>query len=141
MSGPTPDDEVIGTGLILQKEIGSFRETRGNVDVVVGELLTGYAQRIRDDGKVDVGLAPVGRRGRETLAELVKGMLAESEDGALPIGDRSDVDDIKRLLGSTISKSKFKTAIGVLYKEGIIERPGKEEIRLDVGKGEREIKE
>ena len=135
LEGPEGSEEVVGTGLILQSSVSSYRESRGGVDVVVGEVLTGYAQRVRDDGKVDVGLEPVGRRKREGVAEVVRGMLEGAEGGVLPVGDRSDVADIKRLLGEGVSKSKFKTAIGMLYKEGVIERPGKTEIRLS-GTGE-----
>ena len=104
LSGPSDDADVVGSGLILQSSVSSYRAARGGVDVVVGEVLTGYAQRVRDDGKVDVGLEPVGRRKREGVKEAVRDMLEGAEGGVLPIGDRSDVEDIKRLLGDGVSK-------------------------------------
>lgn len=39
-------------GLILQREINSFRARRDGEDVVVGEELVAYVEKIRDDGKV-----------------------------------------------------------------------------------------
>ncbi len=41
------DAEPYATGLILQQEIAYFRQSRGNVDVVRGEVLPAYIQKIR----------------------------------------------------------------------------------------------
>ena len=41
------DAEPYGTGLILQQEIAYFRQARGNVDVVRGEVLQAYVLKIR----------------------------------------------------------------------------------------------
>lgn len=41
------DAEPYGTGLIVQQEISYFRQARGNVDVVRGEVLPGFVQKVR----------------------------------------------------------------------------------------------
>jgi len=130
LDGEEGNEEVVGSGLILQNEIHEFREKRDNVDVVVGEVLTAFAQRVRPDGKIDVGLKPVGRKKRLSLAEIVLEQLQASPSGSIPIGDRSPPEEIKRLLGDDVSKSAYKQALGTLYKDAKIERPGKTEVKL-----------
>ena len=46
-------------GLILQKELAMFRDRRDREQVVVGEVLDGYVERVRETGNVDVSLRPV----------------------------------------------------------------------------------
>ena len=46
----------LAQGLILQKEISYFRQARNNVDVVRGEILPAYVERVRDDQKLDIAL-------------------------------------------------------------------------------------
>ena len=46
-------------GLILQKELAMFRDRRDREQVVVGEVLDGYVERVRETGNVDVALRPV----------------------------------------------------------------------------------
>lgn len=43
----TLDQEPYGYGLIIQEEISYFRQGRGNVDVVTGEIIPAYVQHIR----------------------------------------------------------------------------------------------
>lgn len=132
LEGEEGNEETVGTGLILQSEIHEFREKRDNVDVVVGEVLTAFAQQVRPDGKVNVGLKPVGKTKRLSLAENVLEQLQSSPTGSLPIGDRSPPEEIKRLLGDDVSKSAYKQALGTLYKDAKIERPGKTEVRQEI---------
>lgn len=42
-------EPALGRGLILQKEIQYFRESRGNLDVLRGEVIPAYIEKIRDD--------------------------------------------------------------------------------------------
>jgi hypothetical protein len=58
---------AIGRGLVLQREIGYFRQARNNVDVVRGEILPAYVERVRDDGSVDVSLRSYGGRAKVRL--------------------------------------------------------------------------
>jgi predicted RNA-binding protein (virulence factor B family) len=53
-------DGNVATGLILQREIKLFRDSRDGVDVEVGEILEGFVERVREDGKIDVSIRPLG---------------------------------------------------------------------------------
>jgi len=79
----------------------------------VGEHLTGYVERVRDSGKIDLSLVPVGRRGAEHALAVVREAIDE-EGGFLPLTDKSSPKLIRQRLG--LSKKKFKAAIGSLYK-------------------------
>jgi predicted RNA-binding protein (virulence factor B family) len=79
----------------------------------VGDRLTGYVERVRDDEKLDLSLVPVGRAGTEHATDVILEAL-EAEGGFLPLTDRSDPELIRRRLG--LSKKQFKKAVGGLYK-------------------------
>jgi predicted RNA-binding protein (virulence factor B family) len=83
----------------------------------IGSSPTGYVQRIRADGKVDLTLTPSGRAGvdvaRETLLEALRGA-----GGRIELGDRSEPEEIRQTLG--LSKKAFKRAAGALYRERLI---------------------
>ncbi|PJD96050.1 MAG: GntR family transcriptional regulator [Legionella sp.] len=95
-----------------------------------GHQMPGYIKAVRDDNKIDVALRKMGQNRIHELASRLLLMLQE-QGGFLPLHDKSDAAEIKRLLGD--SKSSFKSAIGHLYKQGkiIIEAQG---IRLTAPK-------
>jgi predicted RNA-binding protein (virulence factor B family) len=80
----------------------------------VGDRMTGFVERIRDNGKLDLSLVPVGRAGTRHAVDIVREALAE-EGGFLPLTDRSSPDLIRQRLG--VSKKAFKKAVGALYKQ------------------------
>jgi hypothetical protein len=66
-------DDFLGRGLILQKEIQYYRQARDGVDVVRGEILPAYAERVRETGNVDVSLRAYGGKAKvRTLPLLSK---------------------------------------------------------------------
>lgn len=91
-----------------------------------GDELTAYVVRIRDDGKIDLSLDPVGYTRIEPEAERIMELI-RVHNGVLPIGDKSSPADIKRLTG--LSKKAFKMAVGHLYKERVV-LIGPESVRL-----------
>lgn len=93
-------------GLVYANEI--YRK------VAVGDQLEGYIKHIREDNKIDISLQPIGYKGLEPAADLIYQQLL-AHDGFLPLHDKSDPEDIKRIL--QMSKKIFKKGIGVLYKE------------------------
>lgn len=115
------DKEPLGFGLILQKEIAYFREARDNVDVVRGEVLPAYVQKVREeDGKIDIGLRAFGGKAKaEQVTDLIMEKLKESPDGTLPVGDKSTPVEIGYEFPG-VSKSVFKKAVGLLYKKGLV---------------------
>jgi predicted RNA-binding protein (virulence factor B family) len=83
--------------LIYQKEIAYFRSARNNVDVVRGEILPAYVQKIRDDGKLDICLRAFGGKQKSLeVSEMIMDHLEWSEVGVLPVGDKSPLEDINR---------------------------------------------
>lgn len=83
-----------------------------------GEHITGYINKIRGDGKVDLSLYLSGYKKAESSSELILEYLRRNE-GFIDLTDKSPADDIYEVFG--ISKKNFKMALGSLYKERIIE--------------------
>ncbi|MGB3780647.1 MAG: S1-like domain-containing RNA-binding protein [Tunicatimonas sp.] len=80
----------------------------------IGDARVGYVKKVRDDGKLDISLQPIGVAGIDAARETVLQKLSEA-DGHLPYHDKSDSQDIQRVFG--LSKKAFKRAIGGLYKD------------------------
>jgi len=90
-----------------------YRES-GHDRLEIGACATGYVQRIRADGKIDLRLAPTGKAALDDAREiLLEALLAAG--GRLELGDRSEPEEIRRTLG--LSKKAFKRAVGALYRE------------------------
>jgi hypothetical protein len=98
----------------------------------IGASETGYVQRIREDGKIDLTLVATGKAGVEDACETIVEALLRA-GGRLELGDRSEPGEIRRTLG--LSKKVFKRAVGALYRERRI-RVGDTSIELvDAGTG------
>ena len=123
------EEPALGLGLILQREIQYFRSGRGGLDVIVGEVLPAYVERVRDDGRLDISLRDPGGKGKaDTIGSAIMTKLRETEDGTLDIGDKSTPDEINAVFPGT-SKGAFKKAVAALYKKGLVQ-PGKNTISL-----------
>jgi len=82
--------------------------------IKTGDRLKGYVKKICEGGKIDVILQPEGYgKIKDSAAEVLQKL--EEAGGYLPISDKSDPEEIKRIFG--MSKKTFKKAIGSLYKE------------------------
>ncbi|MGI9531495.1 CvfB family protein [Lutimonas sp.] len=98
-------------GLIFRSDI--------HKEVHVGEELTGYVKKVRDDGKIDVMLEPLGyKKSVDSNTDLLLKAITEGA-GFLALTDKSNPEEIKRILG--LSKKAFKRAAGHLYKSKLIE--------------------
>lgn len=84
----------------------------------IGDERTGYIQNIREDGKIDLSLSPIGYRAVMATADDLLAKLRDA-DGFLPLGDHSDPAEIQARLG--LSKKAFKKLVGGLYREGLVE--------------------
>ena len=94
------------TGLLYRAECGG--------SLSVGQSLGGFIRAVRDDGKIDLGLDPVGHRRLAPLSDQILAAL-KSAGGRLPYHDGSSPEAIREALG--MSKKAFKQAIGVLFRE------------------------
>lgn len=97
-------------GLLFKSELlGNYQ---------VGLTVKGYVGKIREDGKIDVTLRKGGTQdiagGKATILRVLR-----DTGGFLPVGDKSSPQHISETFN--MSKKSFKTAIGNLYKEGLIE--------------------
>ena len=86
----------------------------GRSEPEIGSFQTGYIQRIRSDGKIDLTRTPSGRAGLESARATVIEAL-ERSGGRLALSDQSPPEEIRHALG--LSKKAFKRAIGALYRE------------------------
>lgn len=92
-----------------------------------GEILPGYVEKVRPDGKLDIGLRPFGGRSKaKQLADVIFETL--QDQGKIDLGDKSDPRDIDAMFPGS-SKAAFKKAVGKLYSEGKI-KPGPHSIEL-----------
>lgn len=93
-------------GLIFKSDI--------HREIKEGDVCVGYVKKVRDDGKVDVSLQPIGYRNNieHTAAKILKTL--KSNEGFLPLTDKSDPVEINTSLG--MSKNTFKKGVGHLYK-------------------------
>jgi len=124
-----PEDEPpLGRGLIKQNEIHYFRQRRNNLDVVIGEVLPAYVEKVREDGKVDISLRPVGYVKSVDLAEVILNKLEWTREGILDVGDKSTPKEISTVFPGA-SKASFKKAVANLYKRGIV-KPGPYSVTL-----------
>jgi len=126
---PSDAPEAYGYGLILQKEISYFRNARNNVDVVRGEIIPAYVQKVRpEDGKLDISLRSYGGKAKSMDAGTQILERLEEVGGRLDIGEKSSPQAINDEFPG-VSKSVFKKALGGLYKRGLV-NPGKQSIEL-----------
>ena len=78
-----------------------------------GECLRGYIKKIRTDGKIDLNLQKAAHLARDRLVELILQHLDEN-NGVSTLTDKSPPNDIYQAFG--VSKSTYKKALGLLYK-------------------------
>lgn len=123
------DEPGLAYGLILQREIKYFRAARGGLDVIVGEVLPAYVERVRNDGRLDISLRDPGGKGKaDSIGKIILNKLKETEDGTLDVGDKSTPDEINSAFPGT-SKGAFKKAVAALYKQGLV-KPSPNSISL-----------
>jgi uncharacterized protein len=79
---------------------------------------SGYIKEIREDGKIDISLQPVGFENIDEFKQKILNKLEENY-GLLYVSDKSSPEEIKDEL--QMSKKNFKKAIGGLYKDKIID--------------------
>lgn len=97
-------------GIIYRNEI--FKPIKS------GQKMPGYIKKIREDGKIDLSIEPIGYVRIDTNSQKILDLL-EKAGGKMPYNDKTDPQVINQIFG--ISKKVFKAAIGNLYKQKQIE--------------------
>jgi predicted RNA-binding protein (virulence factor B family) len=83
----------------------------------IGQKLTGFIKKIRDDDKIDLTLQKSGYKKVEDLSDRILDLIKQN-NGFIDLTDTSSPEEIYEALG--VSKKTFKKAIGALYKERMI---------------------
>lgn len=83
-----------------------------------GDRIKGFVKKIRPDGKIDVVLQRPGYRSIEPNTEELLAQL-KINGGFLALTDKSSPEEIKSQLN--MSKKSFKRALGVLYKQRMVD--------------------
>lgn len=104
--------------IINEKHKGLVYKDETFVEVKPGQRCKGYIKNVRPDGKIDVSFQKLGYDAVEFNAQKILNEL-QSSRGFLRLNDNSHPEDIKTVL--QMSKKTFKKAIGLLYKEKLIE--------------------
>ena len=96
-------------GMIYDQQV--FRPLR------TGDRLTAYIQQVREDGKIDLLLQPMGQQAAREFSDVLLDYLHQN-GGRTALGDKSPAEDIYNTFG--VSKKVFKKAVGDLYKRRLI---------------------
>ena len=83
-----------------------------------GDRLTMYIQQVREDGKIDLMLQPVGQQAAREFSDVLLEHLRNNA-GRTVLGDKSPAEEIYAVFG--VSKKVFKKAVGDLYKRRLIQ--------------------
>jgi len=85
------------------------------LELKVGDVLSGYVKKIREDNKLDISLQPLGytKFNDENVQKIYDALVANG--GSLDLTDRSSPEQIYARFG--LSKKAFKKAVGGLYKQ------------------------
>jgi predicted RNA-binding protein (virulence factor B family) len=107
-------------GMIFKNEV--FRPLK------IGQKITGYIKKIREDGKIDLSLNKSGYDKIEDQAEKVLSIL-QKNNGYIAVSDKTAPEIIYNIFG--MSKKSYKMAVGKLFRERqiIIEDNGIREIK------------
>lgn len=92
-------------GMIYQNQV--FRPLN------IGDKVTAYIKKIRDDRKIDLTLHEEGYGKVEDFSDVLLEFIEEHKETTLT--DKSSPEDIKKQFG--VSKKVFKQAVGKLYKQ------------------------
>lgn len=83
----------------------------------IGQKISGYVKKVRDDGKIDLCLQKPGYKAVDALSASIMYKLRHQK-GFIGVTDKSRPDVIADLFG--VSKKVFKKAVGNLYKKRLI---------------------
>lgn len=110
----------LGAHVVVNKQYkGLLYKTEFKEELYAGDVLKMYIKNVREDGKIDLTLSKVGYLNRiQPATEMIMEKL-NAADGFLPFNDSSSPEEIQKEFG--LSKTAFKQAIGMLYRQTKIE--------------------
>ncbi|WP_283391293.1 CvfB family protein [Millionella massiliensis] len=103
--------------VINDRHWGMLYDNQIFTDVKLGMRMKAYVRKIADDHRIDVSLQQEGFDQVKIAAQEILKMLDEA-NGTLPVGDKSDPEEVRLLTG--MSKKIFKRAVGYLMSRGVV---------------------
>lgn len=107
---------VVQGGVLGFGAIGMIHSSERNRLLRLGERVQARIAHIREDGRVNLAMAPRKEIGMDQDAEQIMAYLTSRPGGSMPYSDNTPPDLIKQRF--SISKAAFKRALGKLMKEG-----------------------
>lgn len=107
---------VVQGGVLGFGAIGMIHSSERNRLLRLGERVQARIAHIREDGRVNLAMAPRKEIGMDQDAERIMAYLTSRPGGSMPYSDNTPPDLIKQRF--SISKAAFKRALGKLMKEG-----------------------
>jgi predicted RNA-binding protein (virulence factor B family) len=101
------------TVIVEESHLGLLYLDHFTTPPAIGETVTGYVRKVRDDGKIDLGLDAAGYRRVLPLKLQIVNALKEN-GGKLELDDEASPAAVREKFG--VSKKAFKQALGALYK-------------------------
>lgn len=111
------------TAIIENSHAGLLYTSEMSSPLTVGQRIEGFIRRVRDDGKIDLGVDQAGYARVAPLAQAILDALTAG-GGRLNYDDDSTPDEIRQRFN--VSKKAFKQALGALLRERriVLLRPG-----------------
>ncbi len=103
--------------LVNNCKLGQLFKNEIFTNVKLGNLIDVYIDNIREDGKLDLRIEPIGIQRMDSQREKIMEAI-NLHGGVLNLHDKSPAEEIYEQLG--MSKKDFKKAIGGLYKSKLI---------------------
>ncbi len=97
---------------------GLIYKTDVKIPLKIGKRMSAYISKVREDGKIDLSLSEPGISSLQHAASTIMRILKRA-NSFIPFTNKSVHQDIQHYLH--MSKGKFKKAVGILYKQHIIE--------------------
>ena len=106
----------IGFGVVVEGRYrGMLYKNELYESAGIGTLHRGVVKKVREDGRIDCALQPVGFKAAAETAKSILLAALEKNNGFLPLHDKSSPTEIAEHL--KMSKKSFKRAAGILFKE------------------------
>lgn len=84
----------------------------------IGDIKKAYIKNIRQDGKLDISMQPIGKEQNKNISTQTIIDLLKQYDGFLPFNSKSDATNISKKFG--MSKKIFKASLVTLIQNGSI---------------------
>jgi len=109
----------LGMNVIVENKYrGLIFKTNIHKHIEEGEIIKAFVKRVREDGKIDILLEPLGyKKSIDKNTQIIIDAL-KKHDGFIALTDKSAPQAIKTILG--LSKKAFKRGVGNLYRQKMI---------------------